>query len=505
MQVIRRLYLYGASFGFLLFLVDGVVGLLSDILQVSFEGLVGPPVSLGSGFAASARDVTVWASSIGLFGWCLHWWLAEWFVERDHSRDAGERSSVFRKLYLYLVILFGGLFEVTVADELIDVYLRISGGRLTATNVMAGDVVSTLASLVIYGAFWLYHVGIVRRDHALAPEAGAGRVVRRGYVYALNFMLGVHSVMAVLQMLGQLSGGANPQSGPVLGSGTEGSLAPTITAILVWIGIRYLDGTGLPSWLWRSGESGPGQMTRTRRLVAVLIIFGCALFTAPQIGFTLASLWRGLTGTATAEGAGFVTDLVPRLAQVGFFGVIWYFQARLLWRDARDREPRQPTTAWQVATYGVCLFALGEYWVGMGGTLETIASPPAAVSTVESTSPAADLPIWISLALTGAGLWALHWWLAKRERGGSSLVRRFYLLVAIAFMMLMLAGTVVSTLVATATAGAGSPAAFAAQMSGTISLLHGSIVLIIHIGWLVLDVRRSFRTASSPSWDRMDR
>src|SRR5215207_2215543 len=109
MIVARRVYLYGIAFATIWMLVNGLAGLLQVALLAVVQAFVGPNVvAPGNGFADQVSFYGA-LTGIGLVVWLIHWGL----IIRAATRDPiGECRSALRKLYLYGVLLVGGLIFV---------------------------------------------------------------------------------------------------------------------------------------------------------------------------------------------------------------------------------------------------------------------------------------------------------------------------------------------------------------------------------------------------------
>src|SRR5438105_6839366 len=96
MTRIRRIYVYLLALAGLAMFASACANLLQLLIDVA----------LGSVYAESASQVrdtaALWgaAALVGLPVWLLHWWLAA----RAARADAVERTSVLRRLYVYLVL-----------------------------------------------------------------------------------------------------------------------------------------------------------------------------------------------------------------------------------------------------------------------------------------------------------------------------------------------------------------------------------------------------------------
>ena len=98
-------------------------------------------------------------TAIGLLAWAIHWGLAARFLRRDGDP---ERDSTVRKLFLYTVLLVGGIIIMLASRQLLVDLLELAFGRATRSNVIAGDVISPFSLLAVSGILWLYYERVAR-------------------------------------------------------------------------------------------------------------------------------------------------------------------------------------------------------------------------------------------------------------------------------------------------------------------------------------------------------
>src|SRR5438067_2136186 len=107
MLVARRVYVYGIAFAALWMLINGLAGLLQAALEAIVTAIIGPVATIGTSNLTDRVSFYGALTAIGLVTWTIHWGLAGRALRHD---PVGERRSATRKLYLYGILLSGGLF-----------------------------------------------------------------------------------------------------------------------------------------------------------------------------------------------------------------------------------------------------------------------------------------------------------------------------------------------------------------------------------------------------------
>src|SRR5437763_2763612 len=95
----RRLYIYIVAAASLAMVLIGLVNLGTTALNQLFDAV--PPYSNVRDSYAGFGATTL----VGLPVWGIHWWLAQRFARRN----ADERASALRRLYLYVVLAATGV------------------------------------------------------------------------------------------------------------------------------------------------------------------------------------------------------------------------------------------------------------------------------------------------------------------------------------------------------------------------------------------------------------
>src|SRR5215208_6676223 len=117
-------------------LIAGLEGILEVVLETIVGAVLGPFTSLGSDSNVDRLSFSAALGGIGLVAWVIHWGLA---VRASHGPNAvAERRSGIRKLYLYAVLLVGGLTLIYALRSLISDLLEALFGLLVPSNLVGG-------------------------------------------------------------------------------------------------------------------------------------------------------------------------------------------------------------------------------------------------------------------------------------------------------------------------------------------------------------------------------
>ncbi len=419
---VRRLYVLTAAFiGLLLFLQGG-----SDLLRLVFL--------LAPGESDSGIDSAWWREQlsigIALVAVGTPLWLGHWIWAQRLARDRAEAASALRSLY------FLGVLTVTVfiaggaaGTLLFDPLSRLAGG-VTSTS----QSLESLARLIIYGLFWVYHL---RHRPAPALQMGWAATISRWYWYVLSFVsvgVAATSVIFVIATLLQRAVGVEAASTGHWEVPLANSIAWTIVGSIGWA----------IHWVViqrRAGEADSPELRSVLRKVYLYLMVGSGAAGAlVAIGRVL--YWILLSVTGAVEDRMEITDDLTRLAPIALVAVIgWFYHRNQLRRDAAlvAELPRQATIR-RIYTYilsgiGVALLAVGAF-----GILRLV------IGILTGQAEALDLPqnflqrqlsLYVTLLLVGLLAWVWYWGQAQRHAAADdsgeerqSLVRRIYLALA---------------------------------------------------------------------------
>ncbi len=437
MPVIRRLYLYAIAFVALGMFLMGSVQLLQMLLETLVETMGGGPTALGESLIRQRLSFSIALALIGLAGWTIHWWLAC----RALSGPAGaaERRSVIRRLYLYAVLLTGGMIGLGAASGLAHDLLRFVFGESTRAAIIAGALVDPSALLLITAVLWTYHARIAEADRAAQPEVGGSATLRRWFIYCLSFvslMVLVPALVSLLQVLWSMATGHLPGAPtPVADTGLftaqiASSAAGALAALVVW----------LAAWQWSRGwltTSGLDSETMSvlRKVYHYLVLAVAVSFTTWSAGNVLYQLLRvvlvperaALGWTEASRGLG------PAIATVLVFWVVWVYHARSLRQETvlATEAPRQALIR-RFYGYLVALIGVAAVGIGIAGTIATVLD--LAIQPLASRPTAwwqDHIAVFATLAAVGLPIWLAFWLPIQQEARAlpaqRSVVRRIYL------------------------------------------------------------------------------
>ena len=453
MIVARRVYLYGIAFATIWMLVNGLAGLLEVALEaIAQSGIETITVTPGSGLADRVSFYGA-LTGIGLVVWLIHWGLAARTVSRE---PLVETRSALRKLYLYGFLLVGGLILTFQFRELLIDLLSAAFGTLSRSDLVNGRVVPPLAMLVATGAFWAYHLRVIQRDRAIAPEVQAAATIRRWCVYGLAFLglmmlvFGTAGLLARLIEIAVPTGGIVADEGRWLPTDLSGRLGSVLTGLIVWV----------CAWGWSvrlfARQSGPDperdSVLRKVYLYGVLLI--AVSWTVWSLAQALYVLLRSLLipSEAGALWSAVQRDLGDTVANLLVFGVAWAYHAHVVKREAAaaPEQGQQATIRW-IYGYIVALVGAVTFGIGLGGTLATFVDLLVNPGVTRGANWWEErLSLFATMIVVGLPIWLIPWSRLQREVVASvarrSLARRIYLFLALGITVLTLLGSGAFTL-----------------------------------------------------------
>jgi hypothetical protein len=437
-MALRRLYLYLVSAVSLGLLAAGLALLGTTVLLFFFND----PSAQDSrtqlaGFTAM--------SAVALPVWGIHFW----FARRYAMRDAYERASAIRRLYVYWACLGSAIgvliaLSIAIGDLLRPEAKMCAFGALTNRCPTSPNWLTTTQAgwvALVFLAIWAFHFWVAARDRAAVGETGASATLRRWYMY----------VVLLVGLLVMLSGASsliqdlwlNAVNSPLANNVDSGGAAGLFIA-------------GLVVWGFHARTVGQNHVADDRHstlravqgFIALAVGISIAVFGASQILYY--ALARAL-GVDNPGGTG--NDILGALASPAsllmVYGTAWFLMRRRLARDAETQEGERQANIRRLYTNLASLVSLGAWAIGAGGLLWTLAeqaeAPIIAVTAGDWKNP---VSLWLTLLVVGAAVWLAHWrqapWAADRQ----SLPRRLYVWAALLASVLGALGAGVGMLAA---------------------------------------------------------
>jgi len=340
---VRRLYVYGFSAAGLAMTTLALVSLARWLM-----------FRLGGGTVFSREAVLVHAVArlaVGLPLWLIFWlWAQRLFAAPDEE----ERSSVLRKVYLYLAVILSVLATVTT---LTIVLADALGRAFGISRPSGGDIREALAVLLGAGLVWAYHAYILRRDAALAGEPATAAWVRQLYHY-LVAATGLGALL--IGLAGDITLLIRTLAGVSFVRGVPEEAA-WFTALII---------TGLPVWIlpWRriqlaATASGPVADEESRSIIRkIYLYFYLFLATMTVLGSGVYIVYR-LVGLALGVGqsGNLLADLGQAIAYSLMAVGIWLYHGSVLRADGRRVQAVQ---AEHLASLHVVVLDVGDESLG---------------------------------------------------------------------------------------------------------------------------------------------
>jgi hypothetical protein len=249
MQIARRIYLYLVAFISLQMLLAGASNLLRLLAEIAFN----LPQPLYSSDRYTRDQLSLWGAVllVGAAVWSVHWLLIRRAIAADPSVE--ERSTVWRKLFLYAILLVASWQIFFAILSLVRVVVGNPGG-LQLRQMVSGWA----PSLVVYAVAWCYHWFVRRDDLARVPEVGAGATVARWYIYLVNYGALTGLLWGLSELARQLwraitaPGVTESVVGAGLGAQLQDAFAFIAAGLIVW----------LPHWLLAQHLLATGEAER---------------------------------------------------------------------------------------------------------------------------------------------------------------------------------------------------------------------------------------------------
>jgi hypothetical protein len=445
MQTVKRLYLYlmsGITLGVL------AVG-LRTMLVVLFDAIgLGRGDFIGGDPNADRQQLSLAAAliGVGLPVWGIHWWLAERGVRPGATHSDAERGSAVRALYLTVALVVLLIFGAAAGIELLRRILEgILGGD--SPEFLVPDAGGNLATLLVAGIAWAYHVSIRRRDMRVGPVAGAAAWLPRVYLYGAALA----GILALLQSVGNLvavigdtllaPGGAVREPGA--GSfQSASSLSLIVISGAIWLGHWWYAGRLVRDASWRGDSERPARL-RVAYYVGIVLF---AVFSVIQLSaVALSAVLVPLVGASSSFGERVTGSDMVRVVGVSLVSAVpwaiawWFHRAGLSNEAAASGDPGRVTTAIRLDLHAAALVGLGFGAVGFGRLLGMAVDVLfGGDRTLGDGFWRSELATFVPMALIGSGVWLWRWWRIQARQAANavaeaaSTVRRTYLLIILA-------------------------------------------------------------------------
>jgi Domain of unknown function (DUF5671) len=439
MQTVRRLYLYlmsGISLGVLLVGLNILLTVVLHALGIGRGEFVGGSESDRQALSLAAALVVV-----GLLVWAVHWLLVERSLRPQNPNREAERGAGERALYFTVVLAVLLVFGVLAGTQLVEELTTRLFGVPRQDQFFASDLGASLATVVVTGSAWAYHVAIRQRDLRAGPLSGAGAWMPRVYLYGAALAGLILTALNVSTLLGSgvlALGGRVPDFDD--GDFRERQAAIAIAGIMawgiVWLGhwwfsTRLTQGTG-----WRAESE---RRARLRVAYFVAAVGSMALATAIFAFLALFGTLRLAFGAQDPSGSQDALEAIAvPLVSVLPWAAAWWLHRTWLFAEARDAaDPARLATAERLNAAVVALIGLGALAGGLAGLLGLLLDGLLGGNRTLGDFWEAELAGYVAAAAIGAALWLWNWLrlqarhaAAPREEADST-VRRAYLLIVV--------------------------------------------------------------------------
>lgn len=326
---IRRWCVYLLSLTGLLLLIFGTIGLLTrlfDLLTPADAQIV------DSGrWLALETGGRIGSILVGLLFWLTAWsWSTRQFDQP--GGPAPERTSVLRKVYLYGVLFLSVSWTVWNLGRMLYVALRSvlipsQAGALWST--VQQDLGAAIAHVLVFGIAWAYHAHVIKREAAVATEAGRQSSIRWIYGYIVALVGSATLASGLFGLLGTLLD-------LLIQTGASQS------DVYWWQEALSLYGTlvvvGLPVWLipWlrlqREVVASVARRSLARRIYLFLMLAATVLTLLGAGAYSLYQILRVILGDRWS--ASNTSDLLWAISAAAVAGLLLAYHLQVFRRDA---------------------------------------------------------------------------------------------------------------------------------------------------------------------------
>ena len=413
----RRLYVYIVAAASIAMVLIGLINLGSTVLN-QLLNTTPPYTNVRDAYAGFGAVILV-----GLPVWGIHWWLAQRFA----ARNADERASAIRRLYLYVVLAATGIALAVYLRRLIE----DAAGVMLGSSSDGASITRALWAVLVLAAFWIYHFRTAGADRNTVGESGVSATLRRWYAYSLLF-LGLAFLLFGARNLLQQIWVLLVDRGQVIAPGglVPTAMATMLTGLLIW---------GFHSqWTARPPIAQDDQRSTLRAVQRFLALTGCvalALFGASQLLYYVLARLLGIEHPGGVS-TNILVALASPVATVIVFGLAWLWIQRQLAADAGATEATRQAGVRHLYTHLVAFLALATLAIGAAGLLWTL-SDQILNNALHVPSPGSGggqgggwrdkISLFITLIVVGAPMWFTHWRPSPDLAERHTLSRRLYL------------------------------------------------------------------------------
>ncbi|MBI4492558.1 MAG: hypothetical protein HY690_07170 [Chloroflexi bacterium] len=482
MLAIRRIYTYLLATAGLAMLASGAANLARILVEV----LAGAPATNTEGYV---REGVAWWGALALVGlpvWLVHW---SW-AQRAAAASRGERASVLRRLFVYVVLAGAGVAAANSLLQLLDRALELLD---RSSYLVVATMLSAVPTLLVAAAVWLFSWRVSATDRAIVGEAGGSATLRRWYLYGAALagaLVGIEGSRLLVERLWQVFTSLSVGGAALVAAGAPRA----VVGLAVWLG-HWL---GLPRTLGPEAAREDARATlRTVYLFLLLAVTvaGTLVGASQLLYFALARVFGverpgGVGGNLLQAAAG------PASAAL-VYGVGWAYQRAAIRRQAGVVEAPRQVGVRRFYTYLVALLALAAAALGSGGLLWTLADfLTSATGTAVVGWWREQVALFSTLIIVGLPVWLIHWRPAARasDEEASSLTRRLYTYLTLIAGSLALLGSLASVVFNLLNLALGGPssAVLSTQLARSFAVaIVAAVVAAYHWQTLRVDSRRA--------------
>ena len=315
---VRRLYRYIWMLYGLLMTVFGAQQILRFLFYIP-----------GDVLGEIGREVVVNGVALLIVGTPI--WVYSWRLIQDALVDPAERGSILRLGILYLLALGAVITVITTAAMVVNAILTWLFGADWTVRDFLQRIGGPISIGVPLGLVWAYYGYWLNRHIEAAGDRVRQSSLKRLYNYVLALIGLVVSFIGVAILFSFIIDMVTG-SGILMSDGTRGSLATSISSLIV----------GLPLWLvtWRpmqaeamaQGELGDhARRSVLRKTYLYLVLFGSVIGgMATAVGLVYQLLRAMLTGEL---GSNFVNEILNLIQLLFLFAVVLIYHLNVLRQD----------------------------------------------------------------------------------------------------------------------------------------------------------------------------